>query len=198
MLATSLTRYAGRPDSIVIGLARGGVIVAAAVAYALRLPLDVIVIRKLALPSAPEVAFGALSALGPDARDFELETHLAADEVTRVVAAEQAEAVRRDRAYHARRPALDLTGRIAILIDDGLATGASATAAVRAARALGAARVVLGVPVGAPDTIKALAEIADEVVCPMTPADFVAVSHWYATFWQVSDEEVQETLAGSV
>ena len=194
MLAASLTAYAGRPDTVVLGLARGGVVVAAAVAYALQLPLDVLVIRKLALPSAPEVAFGAVSALGPDARDPDLEAHFRTEDVDQVVTEQRAEASRRDHAYREGRPPLDLTGQIAILVDDGLATGASATAAVQAARALGAARVVVGVPVGAPDTAEILADIADEIVCPLTPNDFVAVSRWYAKFDQVSDREVRMEL----
>jgi putative phosphoribosyl transferase len=194
LLAESLTDYADRPDAIVLGLARGGVIVAAAVAEALRLPLDTLVIRKLALPSAPEVAFGAVSALGPDARDPEAEADLGADAVERVVHEQRAEAVRRDRAYRGDRPPLDLTGRVAILVDDGLATGATATAAAQTARALRAAWVVLAVPVGARDTAEVLMEVADEIVCPMALTDFVAVSLWYRAFDQVSDDEVRAAL----
>jgi putative phosphoribosyl transferase len=197
LLAESLTDYAGRPDAIVLGLARGGVIVAAAVAQALRLPLDTLVIRKLSLPSAPEVAFGAVSALGPDARDPAAEADLKADEVERVVHEQRAEAVRRDRAYRGDRPPLDLTGRVAILVDDGLATGATATAAAQTARALGAAWVVLAVPVGARDTAEILTDVADEVICPMILTDFVAVSLWYRTFAQVSDDEVRAALAAA-
>jgi predicted phosphoribosyltransferase len=194
VLAESLADYAGRPDTIVLGLARGGVIVAAAVARALGLPLDTLVIRKLSLPSAPEVAFGAVSALGPDARDPAAEVGMVAGEVARVVDEQRAEAVRRDRAYRVGRPPLDLTGCVAILVDDGLATGATATAATHTARALGATRVVLAVPVGARDTADALAEVADEVVCPLAPDRFVAVSHWYGAFGQVSDDEVRAEL----
>ncbi len=194
LLAESLSGYADRPDAMVLGLARGGVIVAAAVAEALRLPLDTIVIRKLSLPSAPEVAFGAVSALGPDARDRVAEARLGTDEVERVVHEQRAEALRRDRAYRAGRPPLDLAGRVAILVDDGLATGATAIAATQAARTLGAAWVVLAVPVGARDTADVLAEIADEVVCPMAPAEFRAVSVWYRSFEQVSDDEVRAAL----
>jgi predicted phosphoribosyltransferase len=198
-LARKLEAYAGRPDAVVLGLARGGVVVAAPVALALDLPMDVLVIRKLGLPWEPEIAFGAVSSLGADdhidVRDESVVAQLAPDVVERVVARERAEATRRELAYRADRAPLDLTGQIALVIDDGLATGATATAAVGAARGLGAARVVLAVPVGAPDTIAVLRRYADEVVCLQTPANFVAVSRWYSSFAEVSDAEVTAELA---
>lgn len=192
-LAARLGWYAGRSDVTVLGLARGGVPVAAEVAGRLGAPLDVLVVRKLGVPWAPEVAFGAI---GPDEVVVytEYAERLSAGDVATVRAAEQAELDRQDGEYRAHRPADDLTGRIAILVDDGLATGATARAAVAVARRRGAARVVLGVPVGARQAVDALGEVADEVACPLVPRRFDAVGQFYQDFRQVSDAEVRGLL----
>lgn len=188
---------AGRVDgahAIVLGLVRGGVPVAAAVAARLHAPLDVLVVRKLGVPWAPEVAFGAL---GPgDIRVFNehIAGELDADEIDSVVRREAAELRRRERRYRAGRPPLDLTGRTAVIVDDGLATGATARAAVAVARRLGAARVVLAAPAGSPEAVNLLRTEADEVICLVTPPEFGAVSRFYEDFRQVGDDAVVRLL----
>lgn len=196
VLAGQLSQYAGRDDVTVLGLVRGGVPVAAVVADLLAAPLDVLVVRKLGVPGAEEVAFGALGPGGVMVRNEEIATRLADDEIGRVQRREAAELERRERLYRAGRGPLDLTGRVAIVIDDGLATGATARAAVAVARELGAARVVLAAPVAAPDALALVRAVADEVVCPLAPAQFGAVSRYYGQFGQVTDDEVVGLLAG--
>ena len=207
-----LPAYARAPDAIVLGLARGGVIVAAAIAEALGLPLDVLVVRKLALPWAPEVAFGALSAAGRIVMRDPATNALTSgalrsgalrsgalvspDLVDGVIARQHADAIRLEALYRRGRPPLDLTGRTALLVDDGLATGATADAAIATARHLGAVRVVFAVPVGAPDTLVDLAAGVDDIVCPLRPANFVAVSLYYEDFDQTTDEDVVAAIAG--
>jgi len=192
-LAARLGGYAGRSDVTVLGLARGGMPVAAEVAGRLGTPLDVLVVRKLGVPWAPEVAFGAIGP-GRVIVYTDLADRLTSDEIDAVVAAERAELARQDARYHASRTAAELTGRIAVLVDDGLATGATARAAVAVARLRGAARTVLAVPVAAPDAAHALAAVADEVACPYVPAHFDAVGRFYQDFRQISDAEVQGLL----
>lgn len=194
-LATALARYAGRPDTIVLGLVRGGVPVAAAVAGRLPAPLDILVVRKLGVPWAPEVAFGALGPGGVHVLNPEIAERLARADIAAAVRRESVELERRERRYRGDRPPLDLTGRIAVLVDDGLATGATARAAVAVARRLGASRVVVAVPVGSPEAVKLLRAEADEVVCPAAPANFGAVSRFYEDFRQVDDQTVVRLLA---
>jgi putative phosphoribosyl transferase len=189
-LAAELTRYAGRDDVIVLGLVRGGVPVAARVALALRAPLDVMVVRKLGVPWSPEVAFGAVGPGGVAVYNPEVQGYVSRDEVESVTRTETDELARREERYRRGKPPLTLTGRVAIIVDDGLATGATARAAVAVARRLGAARVVLAVPVGAPDAVATLRQEADEVICPLTPPDFGAVSRFYQHFPQTGDDEV--------
>jgi predicted phosphoribosyltransferase len=196
-LAAELKQYAGRPDVVVLGLVRGGVPVAARVAAALHAPLDVLVVRKLGVPWAPEVAFGALGPGGVVVHNPEVEGYISTSDVQSVTRAEADELTRREERYRRGRPPLSLQGKVAIIVDDGLATGASARAAVAAARRLDAARVVVAVPVGAPDAVETLRREADEVVCPLTPSDFGAVSRFYQQFPQTSDEEVVALLAAA-
>ncbi len=191
-LAALLTGYADQPEVIALGLVRGGMPVAAEVATRLRVTLDALVVRKLGVPWAPEVAFGAIGpggvqVLNPEIR---LEPH----EMAPVIRHETAELRRRDRLFRIGRPPLDLTGRVALIIDDGLATGATAGAAIAVARALSAARVVLAVPVGATPAVERLSRVADEVVCPLTSEYFGAVSRYYDDFHQVPDTEVARIL----
>lgn len=196
-LAAQLKQYAGRSDVVVLGLVRGGVPVAARVATALQVPLDVMVVRKLGVPWAPEVAFGALGPSGVAVHNPEVEGYLTTSDVESVTRAEADELGRREERYRRGRPPLSLEGKVAIIVDDGLATGASARAAVAAARRLGAARIVVAVPVGAPDAVETLRREADEVVCPLAPPDFGAVSRFYHHFPQTSDEEVVALLAAA-
>jgi predicted phosphoribosyltransferase len=193
-LATHLTVHAGRPDVVVLGLVRGGVPVAARVAAALGAPLDVLVVRKLGVPWAREVAFGAVGPNGVVVHNPEVESHLSAADMKGVVEAETDEVSRREERYRRGRPALALAGRVAIIVDDGLATGATARAAVAVARHQGAATVIVAVPVGAHDSIERLRSEADEVVCPLIPDRFGAVSRFYASFPQTTDDEVAALL----
>jgi putative phosphoribosyl transferase len=191
VLAGALHGYAGRPDLVVLGLVRGGVPVAARVAAALPAPLDVLVVRKLGVPWAPEVAFGALGPGGVRVLSPEIADRVDAEDIDAVIHAEAAELDRRERRYRAGRPPLDLAGRTAIVVDDGLATGATAAAALAVTDRLGAAGTVLAVPVA---STEALARLAADVVCPLVPADFGAVSRFYRHFDQVSDEQVVALL----
>jgi len=193
-LASALAAYAGRPDVIVLGLVRGGVPGAAEASNLLRVPMDALVVRKLGVPWAPEVAFGALGPGNVLVHNDEIMARLPADAIQPVVERESAELARREERYRAGRPPLAVTDRVALLVDDGLATGATARAAVEVARKLGAAQVVVAVPVGSPIAVGQLREVADDVVCPLQPRDFAAVSRWYDRFPQVSDAEVAELL----
>jgi putative phosphoribosyl transferase len=196
-LADLLTAYADREDVTVLGLVRGGVPVAAKVATRLGAPLDVLVVRKLGVPGAPELAFGALGPGGVLVLNEEIANYLQPREIESVHRAELTELQRREEVYRADQPPLDLTGRTAIIVDDGLATGATARASVPVARALRAARVVVAAPVGAPEAVALVKEVADEMVCPLTPPDFGAVSRYYERFPQVSDSEVMELVAAT-
>lgn len=196
-LATELTGYAGRDDVVVLGLVRGGVPVAARVASALRAPLDVMVVRKLGVPWSPEVAFGALGPDGVAVHNAEVESYLSTADVQAVTRTEAEELERREQLYRKGRPPLSLQDRVVIIVDDGLATGATARAAVAVARRLGAARVVVAVPVGAPEAVATLRNEADEVVCPLVPAGFGAVSRFYQQFPQTTDDEVVGLLAAA-
>ncbi|MGW1058606.1 phosphoribosyltransferase [Micromonospora rubida] len=195
VLADRLAGLADRPDVTVLGLVRGGVPVARVVAERLHAPLDVLVVRKLGLPMAPEVAFGALGPNGVRVLNELVAARVDPGEVAEVQRHEQAELERRERRYRAGRPPLDLTGRTAVIVDDGLATGATARAAVQVARQLGARRVVVAVPVGAEEAYEMLVAEADEVVCVQRPAGFGSVSSYYEDFHEVSDDEVTDLLA---
>jgi putative phosphoribosyl transferase len=196
VLASLLRGYAERPDVLVLGLVRGGVLVAAVVAGRLNVPLDVMVVRKLGVPWAAEVAFGALGPGGVQVLNDDIAGRLPPADIAEVVDREVEELRRREAMFRRGRGPLDLTGRTAILVDDGLATGATARAAVAVARRLGAARVVLAAPVGSPEAAAALEAVADEVVCPLRPPGFGAVGRFYRDFHQVTDGEVVEQLAG--
>lgn len=194
ILAERLAHYAGRPDVVVLGLVRGGIPVAATVARRLGAPLDALVIRKLGVPWAPEVAFGAIGPHGVRVLNDEVVSRLAPGAVAAVLHHEAGELTRREARYRAGRPPLVLDGRVALIVDDGLATGATARAAVAVARAMGAAGVVVAVPVGSTEAVAQLAQDADEVVCPWQPMDFGAVSRFYDDFAQVGDEQAVALL----
>ncbi|WP_432982520.1 phosphoribosyltransferase [Dactylosporangium sp. CA-233914] len=195
VLADLLSAYANRPDAIALGLVRGGVPVAAEVATRLSIPLDVLVVRKLGVPWAPEVAFGALGPGGVQVLNPEIAGRLDEEEIAMVVRHESAELRRRERLFRLGRPPLTLDGRTALVIDDGLATGATADAAVAVARSLDAARVILAAPVGATAAVERLTRSADEVVCPITDPHFGAVSRYYDDFRQLVDADVTRLLA---
>jgi putative phosphoribosyl transferase len=195
-LAERLENYAGRSDTIVLGLPRGGVPVAYEVASALHLPLDVFVVRKLGTPWHPELAMGALASGGVRVinQDLVRELNVPASEVERVTQREQRELERRELLFRGNRPFPDVTGKTVLLIDDGLATGATMQVAVAALRQKGAQRVVVGVPVASPDTCDAFRDITDDIICVFTPEPFYAVGFWYDDFGQMSDEEVHDLL----
>ena len=180
------------PDAVAVGLARGGAPVAAEVAGALGLDLDVVAVRKIGHPAQPEYAVGAVAPGGPPfIRD---RVGLSAADLERESARAAQEAARLDAVLHAERPHPDLAGRMCVLIDDGLATGATMVAAVRWARAAGARTVVAAVPVGAPESLAALTGEADSVVCPEAPSRFLAVGAWYDDFRPVEQDEVLDLM----
>ncbi len=194
-LAEALGEHAGG-GTVVLGIPRGGVIVGEILAQRLGVALDVVVPRKVGAPGNPELGLGAV-APGVRVLDPWLIERLGVsqDYLEREIAAQEAETVRRLHAYRAGRPPVDLAGRTVIVVDDGVATGGTAVAAVRWARAQGAGRVVLAVPVAPPQTLDRLRHEADEVVALATPEPFLAVGEWYEVFDQTSDEEVVAALA---
>jgi len=196
-LAEKLAAYANRPDVLVLALPRGGVPVAFEVARAFGAPLDVFLVRKLGVPGYEELAMGAVATGGVRVlndeivRGFGISEH----EIDAVVARELRELSRRDRLYRGDRPPSDVAGRTVILVDDGLATGATMRAAVQALRQQQPGRIVAAVPTASPDTCQVLKAEADDVICAMTPEPFFAVGHWYEDFTQTTDDEVRELLA---
>lgn len=195
-LAERLTAYEARENVVVLGLPRGGVPVAAEVAEALGAPLDVFLVRKLGVPGHEELAMGALAT--GDAivvnEDVVHNLHISDEAFRRVVRQERQELRRRGIAYRHNAAPPNLAGKIVIVVDDGLATGATMRVAVEAVRKQGPARIVVAVPVGAPHTVAALAPFADEVVCASMPENFQAVGHWYDDFSPTTDDEVIDAL----
>lgn len=198
-LAEQLLSYAGREDVIVLGLPRGGVPVAFEVAQRLRVPLDVFVVRKLGVPGHEELAMGAIASGGIRVLNEDVINVMpdAPAIVEAVTAIEREELERREHTYRNDRRPPDLKHHTVILIDDGLATGASIRAAAAALRQHGAAKIIVAVPVGAPATCEELKSVADEVVCLCTPSGFIGVGQYYTDFSQTTDEEVRELLARS-
>ncbi len=196
-MAEQLTSYRNRDDVLVLGLARGGVPVAWEVAAALHAPLDVFLVRKLGVPHWSELAMGALASGGGVVMNDDVVSSLRItdEQVREVIDNEAAELARRESAYRGGRPAANPAGKAVILVDDGIATGASMLAAVRAVRATGPKSIVVAVPVGSATTCRELGLEADEVVCVSMPAGFEAVGQVYADFHQVGDDEVRQTLA---
>jgi putative phosphoribosyl transferase len=196
-LGRALRDRLGEQPVVVLGLPRGGVPVAAQVAEALDAPLDVFVVRKLGTPGYPELAMGAVASGGVRVLNDDLIRRLGVRErdVERVTAAELEELDRREHRYRPGRPPVDVAGSTAVLVDDGLATGATMLAAVEAVRAGGAARVVVAVPVGAPESARRVAAEADDVLCLHEPPGFGAVGSYYLDFRQTRDKEVERLLA---
>lgn len=195
-LAAKLLRYAG-PETQVLALPRGGVPVAYEVARALHAPLDVFIVRKLGAPGREELAIGAIASGGVRVLNDETIDALgiSASDIHDIAGRELLELDRREAAYRAGRGALDVKGKTIILIDDGLATGASMQAAILALRRAGPVRIVAAVPVAPEETCRMLARFADEIVCLAMPRPFRGVGAWYDDFRQVSDDEVRALLA---
>lgn len=198
-LAERLLQWAGDTDltyGLVLALPRGGVPVAAEIAKVLHIPLDVVVARKIGVPGSPEVGVGAIVGDEPPVFDrLALRTlRLSEDRLGSDVARERLELHRREALYRKGSPPPRVAGRVVLLVDDGLATGGTARAALRHLRSQGPARLILAVPVGSPDTVEALREEADDVLCVHVPRRFSSVGEWYADFDQVSDGEVISTL----
>jgi putative phosphoribosyl transferase len=186
-------------DAVVLGLPRGGVPVAAPVAAALDTRLDVLVVRKLGVPRQPELAMGAIAGIAGDVvvveNDWVLRRgRIAAAQFEEVRARETAELRRREKAYRGERPAPEVRGRTVVLVDDGLATGSTMRAALAALRRSRPGRVVVAVPVGAPQTCAEIAALVDELVCPLRPDPFGAVAQGYRDFSATTDEEVRRLL----
>jgi putative phosphoribosyl transferase len=199
LLAEKLEKYAGRTDVVVLGLPRGGVPVAYEVAQRLGVFLDVFVVRKLGVPGFEELAVGAIASGGVRVLNEDIMRSLPnADQlIESVTEKETVELERREQTYRDGRPAPELRDRVVILVDDGLATGATMRAAVAALRQRGVAKIVVAAPVGAPDTCRELEQEADETICATAPEFFQAVGQYYEDFSQTSDEEVRELLARS-
>ena len=186
----------GGQDVVVLGIPRGGVEIAAVLADSLRAALDVVIPRKIGAPGNPELGLGAV-AEGVEVIDERLVRILGVEEpyLRAEIAAQQEEIERRASAYRDGRPPVDLAAKVAMIVDDGVATGGTAVAAIRWARSKGASRVILAVPVAPPDAARRLSREADEVRVLLTPEPFFAVGQWYDEFPQVSDQQVVETLA---
>lgn len=197
ILAGALRKYAGREDVVVLGLPRGGVPVAAEVARALGVALDVLVVRKLGAPGQDELAIGAIGEGGVRVLNAGLVRSIGLEEsdIDRIAVREERELERRVAAYRGGHEALEVEEKTVIVVDDGVATGATMRAGLQALRARGAAKIVAAAPVGAEDSVAALARDADEVVVLETPAWFSAVGQWYEDFGQTTDDEVRHLLA---
>jgi predicted phosphoribosyltransferase len=196
VLASRLAAYADRPDAIVLGLPRGGVAVAYEVARALHLPLDVFIVRKLGVPGQEELAMGAIASGGVRVLNQAVirALGLSQREIDEVIRREEQELRRREQQFRGGRPPLDLKGKTVILVDDGLATGATMWAAITAVRQQQPARIVMAVPVADPAGCESFRQIADEVVCAITAEPLHAVGLWYQEFPQMRDDEVRTLL----
>jgi predicted phosphoribosyltransferase len=199
LLTQRLANYRRRDDLIILGLPRGGVPVAYEVARAMDAPLDVFVVRKLGVPGNPELAMGAIASGGVTVANEDVirELQIPNDTIDAAAAQERAELDRRERLYRGNAAPLDLHDRTVILVDDGLATGATMRAATIAAAKLGATWVTIAVPVAPAETCRELAHFADDLVCLMMPEQFRSVGEWYDDFTQVEDDEVRALLAAS-
>ncbi|HSQ28955.1 MAG TPA: phosphoribosyltransferase [Gemmatimonadaceae bacterium] len=195
-LAARLSAYALRPEVFVLALPRGGVPVGFEVAATLGAPLDIFVVRKLGVPDHEELAMGAIASGGVRVLDRQViaMANVSEADVQRITATEEQELARRERRYRGDRPFPDLRGKTAILVDDGLATGSTMRAAVAALRQEGPSRVIVAVPVAAPDVRDSFHGVADEIVCAATPIPFHAVGLWYDDFTQTTDDEVRDLI----
>lgn len=198
-LAQSLDSYADDPNTVVLALPRGGVPVAFEISRELHLPLDVFIVRKLGVPGYEELAMGAIASGGARVLNNDVIRRLKVSEgqIQAAIAREEAELDRREHEYRGDLPPTEVRNKRVILVDDGLATGATMRAAVRALQQKGAAQIVVAVPVGARDSCDRIGKEGVDIVCEMQPHDFHAVGAWYEDFSQTSDEEVCELLSES-
>lgn len=196
VLAKHLKEYANQSNAIVLALPRGGVPVAYEIATALSIPLDVFIVRKLGLPGYEELAMGALAMGDTIIFNERLRDQLHIDQasIDAVVESEQKELVRREHLYRGNRPFPDLLGKTIILVDDGIATGSTMHAAIKALRKFKPASIIIAVPVAARDTCEEMSKLVDQIICPLKPINFHAVGLWYENFSQTSDSEVIELL----
>ncbi|GGI93541.1 phosphoribosyltransferase [Legionella impletisoli] len=196
-LAKELSRYKNHPDGIIFALPRGGVPVAYEIATELSLPLDVFLVRKLGVPGHRELAMGAIAS-GEIAffnQSIISDLNISQEAIDEVIKAESSELKRREEAYRGDKPFPDLTNKTVILVDDGIATGATVRAAIEALRVHKPSRIVLAVPVAPRSTLYELDAEVDEIVCPLAPVNFYAVGIWYEQFPQTSDDEVRDFLS---
>lgn len=198
-LGDALADYCDRPDVLVLALPRGGVPVGAQVAARLNAPFDVWLVRKLGVPGHSELAMGAIAAGGVEVLSHDLirELGIPPAAVQQIAVRERLELERRERLFRGDRPSPAVAGRTVILVDDGLATGATMEAAIASLRASAPAAIVVAVPVGAADTCERLRRVADRVVCLSTPPFFNAVGQWYDDFSQTTDDEVRQLMERS-
>ncbi len=196
VLAKELAAYANHPDVLVLALPRGGVPVAFEVAQALNAPLDVLVVRKLGVPGHKELAMGAIACDGTQVLNQEIlrDYGLSEEAISQVTAKEKQELERREHLYRDSRPLPVLNGRTVILVDDGLATGATMRAAILSVQKHQPAKVIVAVPVSAPQTRQEFEAEVDEIICAKTPSPFYSVGLWYKNFPQTKDEEVCDLL----
>jgi putative phosphoribosyl transferase len=196
LLAQQLLEYADRPEAIVLALPRGGVPVAVPIAQTLHLPLDICLVRKLGVPGNSELAMGAIDSQGRRSLNDRIITAvgISAATIDRIAASELKELQRRDRTYRGDRPPLDLHDRIAIVVDDGLATGATMRASIQAIRLQQPAQIAIAVPVAFSGTVDELRASVDRIVCLMMPEPFEAIGGWYENFTQTTDAEVCAAL----
>lgn len=197
ILAEYLTAYAHQQNVIVLALPRGGVPVAYEVAKALSVPLDIFIVRKLGVPGHEELAMGAIASGGAIVfnEDIINDLNIPQLRIDRVIEEETTELERRETVYRGSRPFPDLTNKIVILIDDGIATGASIRAAIKSLKNKNIKKLIVAIPVAAKDTCRDLLPLADELICPLKPENFIAVGLWYENFGQTSDDEVSELMA---
>lgn len=196
-MAERLSHYKNTPGGLVLALPRGGVVVGYEIAKALSLPLDVLVVRKLGAPYQPELAMGAIASGGIEILDDDTiaDLGITQDEIAAEIAVERLELERREKRYRENQPPLEVAGKTVLLVDDGIATGSTMSAALAALRKQQPKRLVVAVAVGPTSTMERLRGEADEVVCLMTPYPFQAISLWYEDFPQTSDEEVRNLLS---
>lgn len=197
ILAEHLKKYQHQSNVIVIALPRGGVPVAHEISTVLAAPLDIIVVRKLGVPWHDELAMGAIASGGSIIFNKEIikNLHIAKSDIDHVIQVEQAELQRRELVYRGARPFPALKNKIVILVDDGIATGATMRAAIKALREHNPAKIIVAIPVAAKETYDEIKKLVDEIVCPLTPINFNAVGSWYENFSQTTDEEVFRLLA---